>query len=164
MNHNICNRAWSILSWNIRGINSQTKWDHLRNKIVESSASIVCLQETMREIFDQAFLSNFCPRHLNESTYVPPVGASGGLLVCWNGNSFQGDVIHVSGYAITLKFTSLPLAAHFHLSNVYGRCVSTEKAAFINWCRAYSPSTHARKDEDRLLLEFPCNRTRTCTV
>jgi hypothetical protein len=31
-------------------------------------------------------------------------------------------------------------------------------------CRAYSPGTHTRKDEDRLLLEFPCNPTRTHTV
>jgi hypothetical protein len=31
-------------------------------------------------------------------------------------------------------------------------------------CRVYSPGTHARKEEDRLLLEFPCNPTRTRTV
>jgi hypothetical protein len=31
-------------------------------------------------------------------------------------------------------------------------------------CRAYTPGTHARKDEDGLLLEFPYNPTRTCTV
>jgi hypothetical protein len=31
-------------------------------------------------------------------------------------------------------------------------------------CRAYSPDTHARKDEDGLLLEFPCNPTRTRSV
>jgi hypothetical protein len=30
--------------------------------------------------------------------------------------------------------------------------------------RAYSLGTHARQDEDGLLLEFPCNTTRTCTV
>jgi hypothetical protein len=29
------------------------------------------------------------------------------------------------------------------------------------YCRAYSPYTHARKEEDGLLLEFPCNPTRT---
>jgi hypothetical protein len=28
-------------------------------------------------------------------------------------------------------------------------------------CRAYTPGTHARKEEDKLLLEFPCNPTRT---
>jgi hypothetical protein len=31
-------------------------------------------------------------------------------------------------------------------------------------CRAYTPGTHARKDEDELLLEFPCNPTRTRSV
>jgi hypothetical protein len=36
--------------------------------------------------------------------------------------------------------------------------------SLAGWCRAYSSGTHARKDEDGLLLEFPCNPTRTCTV
>jgi hypothetical protein len=31
-------------------------------------------------------------------------------------------------------------------------------------CRAYSPGTHARKEEDGLLLEFPCNPIRTRSV
>jgi hypothetical protein len=31
-------------------------------------------------------------------------------------------------------------------------------------CRAYSPVTHTRKDEDELLLEFPCNPIRTHSV
>jgi hypothetical protein len=31
-------------------------------------------------------------------------------------------------------------------------------------CRAYTPGTHARKDEDGLLLEFPCNPIRTRSV
>jgi hypothetical protein len=31
-------------------------------------------------------------------------------------------------------------------------------------CQAYSPGTHARKEEDGLLLEFPCNPTRTRSV
>jgi hypothetical protein len=31
-------------------------------------------------------------------------------------------------------------------------------------CRAYSLGTHARKEEDGLLLEFPCNPTRTPTL
>jgi hypothetical protein len=31
-------------------------------------------------------------------------------------------------------------------------------------CQAYTPGTHTRKDEDGLLLEFPCNPTRTRSV
>jgi hypothetical protein len=34
----------------------------------------------------------------------------------------------------------------------------------ITLCRAYTPGTHARKEEDGLLLEFPCNSTRTHSV
>jgi hypothetical protein len=34
----------------------------------------------------------------------------------------------------------------------------------LDLCRAYSPGTHARKDEDGLLLEFPCTPTRTRSV
>jgi hypothetical protein len=32
------------------------------------------------------------------------------------------------------------------------------------FCRAYTPGTHASKEEDKLLLEFPCNPTRTRSV
>jgi hypothetical protein len=34
----------------------------------------------------------------------------------------------------------------------------------LGFCRAYTPGTHTRKDEDILLVEFPCNPTRTCSV
>jgi hypothetical protein len=35
---------------------------------------------------------------------------------------------------------------------------------YVDDCRAYTPGTHARKDEDGLLLEFPYNPTRTHSV
>lgn len=44
-------RSWNVLVWNVRGINSQNKWDCIIDKISESAASIVCLQETKRESF-----------------------------------------------------------------------------------------------------------------
>jgi hypothetical protein len=34
-------------------------------------------------------------------------------------------------------------------------------ALVAHYCRAYSPGTHTRKDEDGLLVEFPCNPIRT---
>jgi exonuclease III len=133
MNQNNLNRSWCVLSWNIRGINSQAKWDHIRNKISESAAQIVCLQETKREVFDQAYISKFCPRYLNKFAFVPSTGASGGLLVCWNANIFHGSVTFALSQAISIEFTSLLSGASFHLTNIYGPCDSSEKAAFINW-------------------------------
>jgi hypothetical protein len=52
------------------------------------AASIICLQETMRESFVQAYVSNFCPRHINKIACSPSVGASGGILVFWNDGLF----------------------------------------------------------------------------
>jgi hypothetical protein len=35
---------------------------------------------------------------------------------------------------------------------------------WLGACRAYTPGTHARKEEHGFLLEFPYNPTRTCSV
>lgn len=88
MNPNNQNRVWSILSWNVRGINSQAKWDHVRYKIFECAAYMVCLQETKKEGFDLNYISEFYPRYLNKFAFAPSVGAFGGLLVCLTGNLF----------------------------------------------------------------------------
>jgi hypothetical protein len=41
---------------------------------------------------------------------------------------------------------------------------ATETGAWQRDCRAYTPGTQAGKKEDRLLLELPCNSTRTRSV
>lgn len=71
------NRNWFFMSWNVRGINSQEKWDHLRDKIVESSATIISIQETKRPAFDNQYVNKFCPRSLNKFVFSPSNGASG---------------------------------------------------------------------------------------
>lgn len=60
------NRVWHILSWNIRGMNKSEKWPLIRNKIEESNASIVCLQETKKANFDAAFIKNFAPKRFDK--------------------------------------------------------------------------------------------------
>jgi hypothetical protein len=47
-------RVWNILCWNIRRLNASGKWDVVRNKLEESTCSIVCLEETKRDYFDMA--------------------------------------------------------------------------------------------------------------
>jgi exonuclease III len=41
MNTNCC-----ILSWNVRGLNARAKCESVRQTILSTSATIVCLQET----------------------------------------------------------------------------------------------------------------------
>jgi len=80
------NRIFSVLSWNVRGLNSKEKWDAIRAKINESSCHIVCLQETKRDNFDLLYLKKFCPKLLSSFVFFPSVGASGRILTVWNSN------------------------------------------------------------------------------
>jgi exonuclease III len=73
-------RNWNILDWNVRGINSQRRWDDIRLRTKESNCGIICFQETKRETFDQAYLRNFCHRRFNNYAYIPSIGNTGALL------------------------------------------------------------------------------------
>ena len=129
------NRSWNILCWNIRGINSQDKWDALHNKIDESSCVVLCLQETKREYFDMSYIRNFAPRRLDKYDFVPSTGFSGSILVVWATDVFDGLVLEEHQFAITLSFTSAYTLETWKLSTVYGPCVEPAMGAFIAWLR-----------------------------
>jgi len=81
-NNNPNTRYSKILFGNVRGLNSQEKWDAIHDKINESACQILCLQETKREIFDMFYIKKFCPRTLDQFAFFPYVGASGGAVDC----------------------------------------------------------------------------------
>lgn len=114
------------------GLIFRFKWDSIRDKILESAASVIWLQETKRSIFDQFYLSKFCPIQLNKFEFFGSDGAYGGLITVWNGNMFTRDIVLVNSYSITVKLTSLLTGLSFHLTNIYGHCSSNEKAAFTS--------------------------------
>jgi exonuclease III len=127
------NRLWHILCWNVHGINSSERWPHLRSKIEESSASIVCLQETKKRHFDASFIRKFAPKRFDKFSFVPSDGASGGLLVLWVGNSFVGEVLLEESFGIVISFTSVLSLEKFTLVNVYGPCEGLERENFVAW-------------------------------
>ena len=55
-------KNWSILNWNVRGINSSDKWLALSNKIEESGCAILTQQETKRDHFDNTYLKKLLPK------------------------------------------------------------------------------------------------------
>lgn len=76
-----------ILFWNIRGINSQEKWDTLRDKINESAYQIIYIQETKREFFLISFtLKSYV---LELWTFLPFLHR----LVPWEGSLLLGIAV-----------------------------------------------------------------------
>lgn len=127
------NRSNKILFWNIRGINSQEKWDALGDKISESACQVLCLQETKRGIFDNFYIKKFCPRNLDKFAYSPSLGASGGLITIWNSSLFEGSLVQANSYAVTVKFTCRSNNKSFHVTNIYGLASSPQKMGFVTW-------------------------------
>lgn len=126
-------RLWNVLCWNIRGLNDPDKWPSIRNKIEESNASIICLQETKKMSFDASFIRGFAPRRFDKFAYVPSEGASGGLLVIWNSKLFEGQVLLEESFGIAISFTSAISAENFTLVNVYGPCNGVARENFVAW-------------------------------
>ena len=73
------NKDWKILNWNVKGLNSDKKWNSVRDKITESKSEIICLQETKKENFDSNFIKNICPPAFDSFEFLPSIGDSGGF-------------------------------------------------------------------------------------
>lgn len=150
------------MNWNVRGLNSDKKWNSIRDKIIESRSKIVCLQETKKESIDLNFISNFCPSDFDAFDYLPLLGASGRILVVWKSNSFLGQLIFSNKFAITLEFTSLLSNDAWFLKVIYAPCTPSGKRAFLDWFKGIqmTPKTDWLFVGDFNLIRRPEDRNR----
>lgn len=161
MNHNSV-RIWNVLCWNVRGLNAVRKWDSVKNKIAGAGCDIICLQETKKEHLDQVFLRKILPISFDDFLFVPSVGASGGLLVAWKSQLFSGSQKLVSGFSLTVEFTSKLDDSTWTLLNVYGPCTPQGKRKFTTWLK----NSEIPNDEDWIIMgdfnlyRYPENRNR----
>ena len=133
MNNSSSNRAWYIVDWNVRGINSQLRWDEIRAKADECNCHVMCLQETKRELFDRSYIRKFCPRRINQFAFSPSVGNSGGIITLWNGNMFDGIIINSSKFQLTVQLTCKLSARVIYITNVYTPTAVEERDEFPTW-------------------------------
>ena len=121
------------MNWNIRGINSQERWDDIGNKITESNCNVICLQETKTDHFDSNNLRKFYPRRLNQFAYQHSVGNSGGILTIWNGHYFAGRVISQNSFQLTVELKCNFSNKIWYITNVYAPCSNEGRTEFVDW-------------------------------
>lgn len=136
-----------VLCWNVRGINSEEKWNPIRDTISEANCDIFCFQETKRQAFDFQFIIKFSPAGFDTFEYLPSVGASGGLITVWKSSAFSGEVVFQNSFAITIKFSARHNGDTWFLTNIYGPCTHDGKRAFLHWFKHYTIS-----DDDNWLV------------
>jgi exonuclease III len=125
--------SWNILNWNIRGINSQERWDDIKQRVEECNCNIICLQETKREHFELSYLRNFCHKKFNKYAFTPSIGSSGSIITIWNGNLFEGTIISQRIFQVTVKLKCRMSGKIWHLTNIYGPAHNENREDFFNW-------------------------------
>lgn len=98
-----------------------------------SFCDVICLQETKKESFDDAFVRNFCPPAFDQYVVLPSVGASGGAIIIWKSHLFHGSLIFQNSYALSVELNSRHNGDHWILTNIYAPCTSLEKLDFLQW-------------------------------
>jgi exonuclease III len=125
--------TWSVLSFNVRGINVVAKGNGIHCVIRESNSDIICLQETKRESFVRADLRRFCPSYFDEFAFVPSIGNSGGFITVWNSSKLVGNVVFQNEYALSVEFFATSSEESWIITNVYAPCSPAGKIDFLHW-------------------------------
>jgi hypothetical protein len=80
------------------------------------------------------------PAPLPSIVFAPLVGASGGLITIWNDSLFEGEMLLINSYSVTVKFTCCLSGHIFHVTNIYGAAATADKSSFINWLYNFDTS------------------------
>lgn len=113
-------------------MNAPSKWKALRNK-VDESWQLHHLCKKKKGIFGSIISQELFPEKYKQFEFLPSVGASGGLLVAWDINHFDGVLSFNNDFAISIAFTSLLNEQSWILTNMYGPCTPNKKEEFLNW-------------------------------
>jgi exonuclease III len=79
------------------------------------------------------YLRKFCPKKFDKFEFLPSVGASGGIIIIWNGSLFTGEFAFSNEFSISVKLTCNLSNDSWILTNIYVPCQPERRANFINW-------------------------------
>ena len=91
-----------MLRWNIRGVNSDKKWNSIHDKL-ECHCDVLCRNQL--EHFDLQFLRSFCPHSFDQFEILLSLGALGGLFIAWR-DHLLGSLAFQNSFSISVEFTS----------------------------------------------------------
>jgi exonuclease III len=74
---------FSILFWNVGGLNGTAQQDVVRNMVVSSKIDVVCLQETKVEEISRIDMIRLLGPDFDGFIFLLSVGSAGGILKAW---------------------------------------------------------------------------------
>ena len=119
-----------LISWNVRGCNSQLKKRLFKWKIQIEKPTILFLQETKCSSEDLAIFGRKFWRG-EETVAIDASGAAGGLGLLWNPNLVSITNLVGSRNMISTCFHIIGTAVRGVITNVYGPFQVAQKPAFL---------------------------------
>ena len=125
-------KNWSVLCWNVRGLNNPARRGVVRNVVLLHSPTIICLQESKLAVVDSMIISQVCGPKYTEFLFEPALCTRGGLIVAWD-----PDVVDIYLLAQQKSFIAVDCCwrltdTKFRLVTVYGPRSDADKLNFLD--------------------------------
>jgi exonuclease III len=122
----------NILCWNVRGLNDGAKRASVRNQIIISGATVVCLQETKINNWTHNLLVDTAGADMaSNAVSLPSMGVCGGILIAATQCFFTISQPYLTTNTITAKITMLADNKEWSISGVYGPQDDADKILFM---------------------------------
>ena len=122
----------NIICWNVRGLNDGAKRATVRNQILSTGATLVCLQETKITAWNQTLLTETVGADMaNNVVCLPSIGAFGDILIAASERFFRIQQTSLTPNTVTATITMLAENTSCSITGVYGPQADIDKIAFM---------------------------------
>jgi len=122
----------NMLCWNVRGLNDGAKRASVRNPVLSTGATIVCLQKIKISTWTRSLLVETIGVELaNNVAFLPSVGASGGILIAASDRFFNISQPHLTAHTVSTTITMLAENKTWTITGVYGPQSDADKLLFL---------------------------------
>jgi exonuclease III len=120
-----------ILFWNIRGLGGEGRRKQLREMMADQRIDVVCLQETIKEDFNQWELRALCDQGNFSWNWTPARGHSRGTLVGVKQGDLDAVEMDAEEFFSSIKIINRCDNFEWEVINVYGPVQHEKKAGFL---------------------------------
>ncbi|KAK9939072.1 hypothetical protein M0R45_015781 [Rubus argutus] len=118
-----------IISWNVRGVGRRSKRRVIKDKLLNSKADVIIIQETKKEVIDRRLICSIWGVRYTDWVSCPSIGSSGGILVMWKTKSVSVLEALVGNFSVSIKIQANN-GQIWWLSGVYGPNKAREREDF----------------------------------
>jgi exonuclease III len=120
----------NIVIWNVRGLNSRSRRDVVRELVTSERPSIVCLQETKLDVISQSDILQILGQGF-DYFYLLADQTHGGILLAWLSSTWLAVSTSVQVFSISTRFKLAAGGPPWWMTAVYGPCSDEGKPAFL---------------------------------